>query len=76
MRETILFNNLHEIADFVSAAESCPVDIDICKADSGKTVVDAKSLMGVIGLGTGIRLSVLWDGENKGFAGILEKLAV
>ena len=76
MRETIRFNNLNEIAAFVSAAESCPFEIDISKADSGKTVVDAKSLMGVIGLGTGVKLQVVWDGENEAFRRTVEKLAV
>lgn len=54
-RRTVLLETQHDIADFVSKLEKCPFRADL---HCGALVVDAKSLLGVMGFGLG-RVSTL-----------------
>ena len=56
--------NLSEVADFVSAATKCNFDVDI---QYNRYVVDAKSILGVIGLDLTKPLTVEYRGYDKSF---------
>ncbi|RKM61954.1 HPr family phosphocarrier protein [Butyrivibrio sp. CB08] len=56
--------SLSEVADFVSAATKCDFDVDIYY---NRYVVDAKSILGVIGLDLTKPLTVEYRGYDKGF---------
>ena len=56
--------DLTEVADFVSAATKCDFDVDIYY---NRYVVDAKSMLGVIGLDLTKPLTVEYRGYDQGF---------
>ena len=56
--------NLSDVADFVSAATKCDFDVDIYY---NRYVVDAKSILGVIGLDLTKPLTVEYRGYDKSF---------
>ena len=56
----IRLNNAEEAGRFVEAAEKCPFDVDLCR---GNIVVDAKSLMGVLGMDLTSELTVRYHHE-------------
>ena len=62
-----------EVRDFVRVAEKCDFDIDI---SYGHVVVDAKSILGILGLDLTRKLTVSFFGENKDFESYLDTCAV
>ena len=62
-----------EVKDFVSAAEKCIFDVDI---SYNSFVVDAKSLIGVLGLNLNQVLTVTYNGYDANFERYLSKFAV
>ena len=62
-----------EVKDFVSAAEKCIFDVDI---SYNSFVVDAKSLIGVLGLNLNQVLTVTYNGYDADFEQYLSKFAV
>ena len=62
-----------EVKDFVRAAGGCDFDIDV-KCD--RTFIDAKSLLGMIGLGVKKNLQVCYGGKNENFENVVAKFAV
>jgi hypothetical protein len=56
--------NLSDVAEFVSAATRCDFDVDIYY---NRYVVDAKSMLGVIGLDLTRPLTVEYRGYDQGF---------
>ena len=64
---------IEDAAELVNAAEKCDFDIDLV---NGRTIVDAKSLMGVISMGTGNVVVIRCHGENMDFNRTVEKFAV
>lgn len=64
---------VEDATELVNAAGKCDFDIDLVK---GRAIVDAKSLLGVIGLGTGNVLIVQCHGESPDFNRTIQKFAV
>ncbi|MCR4901683.1 MAG: HPr family phosphocarrier protein [Butyrivibrio sp.] len=63
----------YQVKDFVSAATKCDFDIDIY---NNRFVVDAKSILGVLGLDFSKPLTVEYHGYNSEFESFLDSLAV
>ncbi len=62
-----------EVKDFVSAATKCIFDVDI---SYNSFIVDAKSIIGVLGLNFNQVLTVSCNGYDADFDKYLRKLAV
>ncbi len=69
----VKFSETRDVTDFVHAAEKCDFDIDI---GYNHTVVDAKSILGVLGLGLERMLTVQCHGENTEFDRMIQKYAI
>ena len=67
------FEEIAAKLDFVRAAGGCDFDIDV-KCD--RTFIDAKSLLGMIGLGVKKNLQVCYGGKNENFENVVAKFAV
>lgn len=65
--------NLDEVKDFVAAASNCDFDIDIFY---NRYTVDAKSIVGVLGLDLRQALTVSYDGYNAEFEKIMSRFAL
>lgn len=61
-----------EVKDFVAAATRCDFDIDIYY---NRYVVDAKSIVGVLGLDFTKMLTVRYCGYNEEFEGWMQSLS-
>lgn len=64
---------LDEVKDFVTAASKCDFDIDI---SYNRFVVDAKSIVGVLGLDLKQVLYVSYDGYNAEFEEYMKRFAI
>ncbi len=74
MSEKIIkLSDADEVCDFVSAAGKCDFDIDI---SDQRMVIDAKSILGVMGLGIKKELTVKYGGEDITFENVLNKYTV
>lgn len=74
LREVIHFRKAQEVGQFVRAAERCRNDVDIYY---NRVVIDAKSLMGVLGMDLTRDLTVRYDdGEDHAFGKVLDQFAV
>ena len=62
-----------EVKDFVSAATKCIFDVDI---SYNSFIVDAKSIIGVLGLNFNQVLTVAYNGYDADFEAYLRKFAV
>lgn len=62
-----------EVKDFVSAATKCIFDVDI---SYNRYIVDAKSIIGVLGLNFNQILTVSYNGYDADFESYLRKFAV
>ena len=62
-----------EVKDFVSAAGKCIFDVDI---SYNSFIVDAKSIVGVLGLNFDQVLTVSYNGHDADFERYLSKFAV
>jgi len=71
--KVIKLADAEEVCDFVRAAGRCDFDIDITDQSA---VIDAKSILGVMGFGMQKRLVVTYGGEDVGFEDVLRKYAV
>lgn len=71
--KVIRLSDMDEVKDFVRAAGGCDFDIDV-KCD--RTLIDAKSLLGMIGLGVKKNLQVCYGGKNENFENVVAKFAV
>ena len=58
-----------EVKDFVIAATRCDFDVDI---SYNRIIVDAKSILGVLGLNFASPLKVSYSGFNQEFENYLE----
>ena len=71
--KVIRLSDMNEVRDFVRAAGESDFDIDV---RYNQTVIDVKSLMGMIGLGIQKNLEVCYGGLNEKFENIVQKFAV
>ncbi|MCH5254976.1 MAG: HPr family phosphocarrier protein [Lachnospiraceae bacterium] len=62
-----------EAGDFVAAASKCVFDVDI---SYNSFIVDAKSIIGVLGLNFDQILTVSYNGHDANFEEYLKKYAV
>lgn len=69
----IRLSDMNDVRDFVQAAEECDFDIDV---RYNQTMIDAKSLMGMIGLGIQKNLQVCYGGLNERFEKLINKYEV
>ena len=69
----VRFKDSEEVENFVNAAGQCDFEIDIL---SDHIYIDAKSLLGVLGLGFKRELTVKYFGENAKFETLLENYEV
>ena len=65
--------NLDEVKDFVAAASKCDFDIDVFY---NRYTVDAKSIVGVLGLDLSQVLTVSYDGYNPEFEKVVSRFAL
>ncbi len=73
MRTRKIKLRVDEVKDFVAAATRCDFDIDIAY---NSFVVDAKSIVGVLGLNFNQVLTVSYNGYNAEFEQLLNGLAI
>ena len=64
---------MDEVKDFVAAATRCDFDIDI---SYNRFVVDAKSIVGVLGLDLNQILTVSYNGYDQEFEDYLNHFAI
>ena len=69
----IRLRSSEEVQDFVQAASNCNFDIDI---SYDRVIIDAKSFLGVLGLGVSRVLTVTYCGKDMEFENIVQKYAV
>ncbi len=69
----IQFRDSDDVETFVKAAGQCDFDIDILY---DHIYIDAKSFLGVLGLGLRKELTVKYFGENVKFENVLKNYAV
>lgn len=62
-----------DVKAFVNASSRCDFDIDICY---NSYIVDAKSIVGVLGLDLNRVLTVSYNGYNSEFEKLLSHLAI
>ncbi|GFI04206.1 hypothetical protein IMSAGC005_03058 [Lachnospiraceae bacterium] len=65
--------NLDEVKGFVAAASKCDFDIDVFY---NRYTVDAKSIVGVLGLDLRQVLTVSYDGYNPDFEKVVSRFAL
>lgn len=63
----------NEVRSFVSAASKCAFDVDI---SYNRYIVDAKSIIGVLGLNFNQILTVAYNGYDADFENYLKQFAV
>jgi len=72
-RQEIKLNDIEGAKEFVAAASDCDFDIDVY---FNKIALDAKSILGMLSLDHRNILTVMYDGFNEKFSGVLAKYAV
>lgn len=73
IKKTVQFKNSEDVEEFVKAAGQCDFEIDIL---CDHIYIDAKSILGVLGLGLRKDLTVQYFGENPVFEKALNDYAV
>ena len=73
MTERNIRLRFEEVKDFVSAASKCDFDVDIFY---NRYSVDAKSLLGVMGLDLSRVLTVRYNGYDSDFEQYLNRFAI
>ncbi len=67
---------LDDVSAFVEAASHCDFEVDIANNSTSRYIVDAKSIVGVLGLDLSNKLVVTYDGYNEEFERFLEAMAI
>ena len=70
--KVIRLSDMKDVKDFVRAAGDCDFDIDV---KYNRTIIDAKSFLGVLSLGLSKILTVSYGGNDGNFEQILRKYA-
>ena len=71
--KVIRLSDMKDEKDFVRAAGDCDFDIDV---KYNRTIIDAKSLLGMIGLGLQNDLQVCYGGKNENFENLVDKFSL
>lgn len=69
----IRLSDTEEVKDFVRAAGKCDFDIDVFY---NRVVIDAKSILGMIGIGIKKDIVIKYAGENHNFERVIDKYAI
>lgn len=69
----IKLTDKEDVTVFVKAADKCDFDIDI---SYNHILIDAKSFLGVLGLGFSRELTVKYGDKDENFENVLKKYAV
>ena len=72
-QKRVFLPTIEDAKEFVAAASKCDFDIDIFY---NRIIIDAKSILGVMGLGIMKELTVKYGGEDMAFENVLSKYAV
>ena len=72
-QKRILLPTIDDAKMFVAAATQCDFDIDVYY---NRVVIDAKSILGIMGIGVRNNFEVYFDGKDKQFQKVLDKFAV
>lgn len=70
--KVIRFTDTDDIKEFVSAAGKCNFDIDVFY---NRAVIDAKSILGMLGVGLMNDMTICYGGENENFENVIDKFA-
>lgn len=73
MKERKIKMKPEEVKDFVNAASKCDFDIDI---SYNHFIIDAKSILGVMGLDFNSTLTLQYYGENHEFENFVDQMVV
>ena len=73
LEQKIKLADREDVSVFVKVADKCDFDIDI---SYGRILIDAKSFLGVLGLGFSRELTVTCGGRDENFENVLRKYAV
>ena len=71
--KVIRLSDMKDVKDFVRAAGDCDFDIDV---KYNRTIIDAKSLLGMIGLGLQNDLQVCYGRKNENFENLVDKFSL
>lgn len=71
--KVIRLSDMKDVKDFVRAAGDCDFDIDV---KYNRIIIDAKSLLGMIGLGLQNDLQVCYGGKNENFENLVDKFSL
>ena len=71
--KVIRLSDMKDVKDFVRAAGDCDFDIDV---KYNRTIIDAKSLLAMIGLGLQNDLQVCYGGKNENFENLVDKFSL
>ena len=71
--KVIRLSDMKDVKDFVRAAGDCDFDIDV---KYNRTIIDAKSLLGMIGGGLQNDLQVCYGGKNENFENLVDKFSL
>ena len=71
--KVIRLSDMKDVKDFVRAAGDCDFDIDV---KYNRTIIDAQSLLGMIGLGLQNDLQVCYGGKNENFENLVDKFSL
>ena len=71
--KVIRLSDMKDVKDFVRAAGDCDFDIDV---KYNRTIIDAKSVLGMIGLGLQNDLQVCYGGKNENFENLVDKFSL
>ena len=69
----IRFDDTEQIKEFVNAAGKCDFDIDVFYK---RAVIDAKSILGMLGVGLKNDIVVRYAGNNENFENVVDKFAL
>ena len=69
----VRLNGTEEVEEFVKAASKCDFDIDIFY---NRVIIDAKSILGVMGLDFNSTLTVKYAGDNHEFESYVNTLCI
>lgn len=70
--KVISFSKLDDVQEFVNAASKCDFEIDV---KYNRTVLDAKSFVGILGIGLKKEFKVCYAGNDEEFENVIDKLA-
>lgn len=71
--KVIRLTDMEDVRSFVQAAGDCDFEIDV---RYNRTLIDAKSLLGMIALGVQKNLVICYGGSNEHFETLINKYAV